>query len=193
VEVPVPLFDAVVGNFPFIRQELIEKQQKGYKAAIVKAIAEGWLEEYPDAFDLKPTQRRELEKAKEQGLPLTPLFDKVELNLSGLADIYAYLFYHAARFARPDGGRLGIITSNAWLDVGYGYELQRFFLSRFKVVAVLESRCEPWFEDAAVNTVVTILERVPKSPGSVRQGEAPAGRPHPLGHETGRRQTVEVH
>jgi len=163
VEVPVPLFDAVVGNFPFIRQELIEKQQKGYKAAIVKAIAEGWLEEYPDAFDLKPTQRRELEKAKEQGLPLTPLFDKVELNLSGLADIYAYLFYHAARFARPDGGRLGIITSNAWLDVGYGYELQRFFLSRFKVVAVLESRCEPWFEDAAVNTVVTILERVAES------------------------------
>ncbi len=180
VEVPVPLFDAVVGNFPFIRQELIEKQQKGYKAAIVKAIAEGWLEEYPDAFDLKPTQRRELEKAQEQGLPLAPLFDKVELNLSGLADIYAYLFYHAARFARPDGGRLGIITSNAWLDVGYGYELQRFFLSRFKVVAVLESRCEPWFEDAAVNTVVTILERVPTPPlsppskgGDKRGGEIP--------------------
>ena len=26
-------------------------------------------------------------------------------------------------------------------------------------MAILESRCEPWFEDAAVNTVVTILER----------------------------------
>jgi len=31
--------------------------------------------------------------------------------------------------------------------------------STIKIVAVLESRCEPWFEDAAVNTVVTILER----------------------------------
>ncbi|MBF0516465.1 MAG: hypothetical protein HQK97_05005 [Nitrospirae bacterium] len=54
---------------------------------------------------------------------------------------------------------MGIITSNSWLDVAYGYELQRFFLKKFKVIAILESRCEPWFEDASVNTVVTILER----------------------------------
>lgn len=32
-------------------------------------------------------------------------------------------------------------------------------VNNFKIVAILESRCEPWFEDAAVNTVVTILER----------------------------------
>ena len=54
---------------------------------------------------------------------------------------------------------MGIVTSNAWLDVAYGYELQRFFLKNFKIVAILESRCEPWFEDPAVNTIVTILER----------------------------------
>ena len=54
---------------------------------------------------------------------------------------------------------MGIVTSNSWLDVAYGYELQKFFLKNFKIVAIIESRCEPWFEDAAVNTVVTILER----------------------------------
>jgi len=54
---------------------------------------------------------------------------------------------------------MGFVTSNSWLDVAYGYELQRFFLSKFKVVAICESRCEPWFEQSAVNTVFTILER----------------------------------
>ena len=54
---------------------------------------------------------------------------------------------------------MGIVTSNAWLDVNYGYELQKFFLKRFKIVAILESRCEPWFTEASVNTVVTIIER----------------------------------
>jgi len=87
------------------------------------------------------------------------LFDsKKNLKLSGQADIYAYLFFQTARFLK-DRGRMGIVTSNSWLDVAYGYELQKFFLMNFKIVAILESRCEPWFEDAAVNTVVTILER----------------------------------
>ena len=54
---------------------------------------------------------------------------------------------------------MGIVTSNAWLDVGFGFDLQRFFLNNFKIIAILESRCEPWFEQAAVNTVVTIIER----------------------------------
>ena len=54
---------------------------------------------------------------------------------------------------------MGIITSNAWLDVNYGYTLQRFFCDQFKIVAVMESRCEPWFTEASVNTVFTIIER----------------------------------
>ena len=54
---------------------------------------------------------------------------------------------------------MGFITSNSWLDVAYGYELQKFFLNKFKLIAICESRCEPWFEQSAINTVFTILER----------------------------------
>jgi len=135
IEEPLPAFDAAVGNFPYIRQELIEKQVKGYKRFLEKVLAEGWMADYRELFD-----------------------SKHHLKLSGQADIYAYLFFHTARFLKP-GGRMGIVTSNAWLDVAYGYELQKFFLKRFKIVAILESRCEPWFEDVSVNTIVTILER----------------------------------
>jgi len=158
VEERIPVFDAVVGNFPYIRQERIERQVKGYKRRLWQVIAKDWLAEYEAAFTFKKQVARELAAARKNGIDLTPFYDRAELRLSGLADIYAYLFFHAARFLRQ-GGRMGIVTSNAWLDVAYGYELQRFFLNNFKIVAILESRCEPWFEEAAVNTVVTVLER----------------------------------
>lgn len=144
IQVNIPKFDVLVGNFPFIRQELIEKASKGYKKKLERVLYESWAKEYPLLF-----------KNKIQG---NNRITNHILQLSGQADIYAYLFFHAAAHLK-DGGRMGFVTSNSWLDVAYGYELQRFFLSKFKIIAICESRCEPWFEQSAVNTVFTILER----------------------------------
>lgn len=144
IQVNIPKFDVLVGNFPFIRQELIEKASKGYKKKLESVLYESWAKEYPLLF-----------KNKIQG---NNRITNHILQLSGQADIYAYLFFHAAAHLK-DGGRMGFVTSNSWLDVAYGYELQRFFLSKFKIIAICESRCEPWFEQSAVNTVFTILER----------------------------------
>ena len=157
IEEKLPEFDAAVGNFPFIRQEIIEEKEKGYKSRLVKTIAEEWLAEYPEAFTNsgKPLSDNEINEYKRTKIID---FSTIDIKLSGQADIYAYLFFHIARFVK-EGGRMGFITSNSWLDVAYGYELQKFFLNNFKIVAILESRCEPWFEDAAVNTIVTVLER----------------------------------
>jgi len=140
----IPKFDALVGNFPFIRQELIEKADKGYKGKLEEVLFESWGKEYPALFNgpiAGPNNRT-----------------NHRIQLSGQADIYAYLFFHTAAHLKL-GGRMGFVTSNSWLDVAYGYELQKFFLSKFKIVAICESRCEPWFEQSAVNTVFTILER----------------------------------
>jgi type I restriction enzyme M protein len=144
VKVAIPKFDALVGNFPFIRQELIEKVEKGYKKKLEKVLFESWGKDYSVLFNNNAGNSRVKTEHK--------------LRLSGQADIYAYLFFHAAAHLKL-GGRMGFITSNSWLDVAYGYELQRFFLSKFKIIAICESRCEPWFEQSAVNTVFTILER----------------------------------
>jgi len=140
VQVGIPKFDALVGNFPFIRQELIEKVNKGYKEGLERVLFESWAREYPELF-------RDGNDSNAH-----------KLRLSGQADIYAYMFFHAAAHLKV-GGRMGFVTSNSWLDVAYGYELQKFFLSKFKVVAICESRCEPWFGQSAVNTVFTVLER----------------------------------
>jgi len=143
IKEPMPKFDCIVGNFPYIRQELIEKKVGGYKRFLERALAKDWFIIYPDAFKLKEKNR---------------IKDYLKNNINIQADIYAYLFFHCGHFLK-EGGRMGIVTSNAWLDVAYGYGLQKFFLNNFKIIAVVESRCEPWFEDAAVNTIFTILER----------------------------------
>ena len=151
-EQKLPAFDAAVGNFPYIRQELIDRQVKGYKNFLERTLKEEWLADYPDAFVITDNELDEFKRSQ------TIDFSEVGFKLSGQADIYAYLFFHTARFLK-EGGRMGFVTSNAWLDVAYGYELQKFLLNNFKIVAILESRCEPWFEDPAINTIVTIVER----------------------------------
>ena len=77
------------------------------------------------------------------------------------AGIYAYFFIHGTKFLK-DKGRFGFVTSNSWLDVDYGKYLQDFFLSKCKIRAIVESKVERWFEDADVNTCITILERCKK-------------------------------
>jgi len=80
--------------------------------------------------------------------------------LDSTSDLFAFVFAHSATLLKP-GGRLAFVTSNSWLGSEYGLKLKRFFLQNFKIIAILESRCEPWFENARVNTVVTVLEKSP--------------------------------
>jgi type I restriction-modification system DNA methylase subunit len=80
------------------------------------------------------------------------------IKLSGRSDLHIYFWPHACKLL-PEGGYFGFLTSSSWLDVEYGFHLQRWILENFEVVAVLESICEPWFTGARVSTVVTILRR----------------------------------
>jgi type I restriction enzyme M protein len=80
------------------------------------------------------------------------------MKVSKRSSIYVYFFLHGAKFLTKNG-RLGLITSNSWLDVDFGKHLQEFFLKNFKVIAVIESKVERWFEDADINTAITILEK----------------------------------
>jgi methylase of polypeptide subunit release factors len=161
--VAIPQFDAILGNFPYISADRIEQHEKGYSNRITLRLAEDWFKSYPAGFTFESKADEHQHRIlREQGMDVTAYIPKAQPVISTFADIYISLFWHAAAFLKP-GGRMGIVTSNAWLDVGYGYGLQRFFLDNFKIIAILESRCEPWFQEAAVNTVVTIVERCESS------------------------------
>lgn len=121
----------------------------------------------PEAFDAvvtNPPYTRQ-EEMEKQAFPkgyrekLKKLIEKEwGLSIGKRSSIYSHFFFYGGRFLK-EGGRLGFITSNSWLDVDYGKYLQEFFLRNFKIVAVIESKLERWFEDADINTAITILER----------------------------------
>ncbi len=79
-------------------------------------------------------------------------------EISKRAGIHAYFFVHGTKFLK-EGGRFGFIVSNSWMDVDYGKGLQELFLRHYKIIAIIESKVERWFEDADVNTCIIILEK----------------------------------
>ncbi|MCU0913454.1 MAG: N-6 DNA methylase [Planctomycetes bacterium] len=81
-----------------------------------------------------------------------------DLQLSGRSDLHCYFWPVAAHLLKPTG-YFGFLTSSSWLDVEYGFALQGWLLRHFKILAIMESAAEPWFEDARVKTCVTILQR----------------------------------
>ncbi|HEY1343177.1 MAG TPA: N-6 DNA methylase [Bryobacteraceae bacterium] len=80
------------------------------------------------------------------------------LRLSGRSDLHCYFWPAAARLLKADG-YFGFLTSSSWMDVEYGFALQGWMLRHFRILAVMESAAEPWFEDARVKTCAAILQR----------------------------------
>ena len=129
-EIELPTLDAVVGNPPYLRQEHIPKaSEKGV---------------------IRDQTKEHLYETVERAWP--------GIKLSRQSDIHLYFWPVAAQFLADDGW-YGFLTSSSWLDVRYGFPLQRWLLLNFRIVAIIESVDEPWFEDARVKTAVTILQR----------------------------------
>jgi N-6 DNA Methylase len=126
----LPTLDAVVGNPPYVRHEHIPKASE-------RGVIRDQTKEY-------------IYEAVERAWP--------GVELSRQSDLHVYFWPVAAQFLADDGW-FGFLTSSSWLDVRYGFALQRWVLLHFKVVAIIESIDEPWFEDARVKTAATILQR----------------------------------
>ncbi len=86
--------------------------------------------------------------------------DAPNTELSGRSDILCYFFTHSFALLEDDG-YIGLLTSSNWLDTSYGFDLQKFLLENFEIIAVFESNCEPWFTGARVTTAATILRKQP--------------------------------
>ena len=143
------------------------KEWKRYNKFLVESLGGENIEiELPDELDAvvgnPPYTRQEeldayVENYKEKLQKILKEDWGENIKLSKRAGIYAYFFIHSLRFLK-NGGRLGYITSNSWLDVDYGKDLQEFFLKHCKIVAIIETK-ERVFPDADINTVITILEK----------------------------------
>lgn len=138
-------FDVVVGNPPYVRQEKIAnprlerwevntENKKAYKAKLARSV----YQLYPDFFGYKPAQ------------------ETASRKLDGKSDLYVYFYFHALALLNPQGS-FCFITSNSWLDVGYGAELQEFLLKHCHVKMILDNQIRRSFRQADVNTVIVLF------------------------------------
>jgi hypothetical protein len=141
IPVALPALDAVIGNPPYVRQEHIARRKElNHLHGETRA-----------AYDARLKTTKEF--LRELCQDFWP-----GLRLSGRSDLHCYFWPVAASLLKEDG-HFGFLTSSSWLDVEYGFALQGWILQHFKLLAVMESLDEPWFQDARIKTAITILQR----------------------------------
>ena len=106
------------------------------------------------------------------GLALPPGF-----AIPRKSDLSSYFYYHSID-GLAEGGRLGFIASDGWLNHEYGLQLQRAILDNCRIDALLRPTFNV-FEDADVKTVVSLLTRARPGRGH-RTALAPIKSPRAL-------------
>jgi len=77
--------------------------------------------------------------------------------MSRRADIYAYFLTRGTEFL-AEGGDLGFITSDRWMDSKYGEDVQQFILENYEIRAIIKFDRQV-FDDALVDSSVLVLRR----------------------------------
>ncbi len=127
-------FDIVIGNPPYVRQEKIAPPNR--------LKGEVTLEE-------KREYKDKLLKSIQVHYPFIKKLDKK-------SDYYIYFYFHGLSLLN-DKGTFCFITSNSWLDVGYGRGLQEFLLKYCHIKAIYDNEAKRSFEHADVNTIMALF------------------------------------
>ncbi len=126
-----PGFDLVIGNPPYVRQERIRDHLGRFG------------------------RRDYLDQLNEGLRAVYPGFMGKGRRISGRADYYVYFYLHGLSLL-ADGGTFCFITSNSWLDVDFGKDLQEFFLRHGHLKMVIDNHAKRSFAQADVNTVIVL-------------------------------------
>jgi hypothetical protein len=128
-------FDIVIGNPPYVRQEKIAPPNK--------LKSEVTLED-------KREYKDKLLNSIQAHFPFIKKLDKK-------SDYYIYFYFHGLSLLN-DKGTFCFITSNSWLDVGYGKDLQEFLLKYCHIKAIYDNEAKRSFEHADVNTIIALFD-----------------------------------
>lgn len=126
-------FDIVIGNPPYIRQEMISPPNK-VKSSVKKE-------------DKEKYKSKLIESVKNKFSTI----DKIDMR----SDYYIYFYFHGLSLLN-ENGTFCFITSNSWLDVGYGKNLQEFLLKYIPIIAIYDNPKRS-FSHADVNTVISLF------------------------------------
>jgi len=127
-------FDIIIGNPPFVRQELLTKPIKNKK---------------------NPNYKKEVISN------ITMIYENTwEINHYLKSDFYIYFFYRGLSLLR-EKGILCYITSNSWLDSRFGFYFRNFLINNFQLLKIYSNLTDRAFQ-AAINTTITIVTTLTK-------------------------------
>ena len=145
-------FDIVIGNPPYVRQEKIAdptKRPEDYGGR----TSEGWKR-------LKAEYKEKLQRSVWLAYPRFFRYEtekrKAKRKIDGRADYYVYFYLHGLSLLN-EKGTFCFITSNSWLDVGFGKDLQEFLLKHSHMKMILDNQRKRSFRESDINTVIVLL------------------------------------
>ena len=131
------------------REERIETANKKlYKAKLARSV----YQVHPEFFGYQP--KKDIKPDKPEAA--------VKNKLDAKSDFYIYFYFHGLSLLNPKG-TFCTITSNSWLDVGYGKNLQEFLLKQCCLKMVLDNSAKRSFASADVNTVICLISAPDKA------------------------------
>jgi adenine-specific DNA-methyltransferase len=127
-----------------------------------------WMFGISDGFDIvignPPYVRQENIKDKELIIgSISKCFvegGKSLVKINKRSDLYIYFYYKGLSLLKTSGV-LCYISSNSWLDVGFGAEFQEFLLKYMHPLMIVDNMAERSFE-AGINTVIVLIKRPEK-------------------------------
>jgi len=138
-------FDIVVGNPPYVRQESISDPSLSHeqvtaenKRAYKNKLARSVYRAFPRFFGYNSST------------------ESAAHRIDTKSDLYIYFYLHGLSLLNTKGS-FCFITSNSWLDVGYGADLQEFLLKHCHVKMVLDNQAKRSFSNADVNTIIALF------------------------------------
>ncbi|OQC10179.1 MAG: Eco57I restriction-modification methylase [Candidatus Cloacimonetes bacterium ADurb.Bin088] len=82
--------------------------------------------------------------------------DISEKSIDGRSDLYTFFYVRGLKLLNPRG-YLTYICSNSWLDVEFGYWLQRLVIGKCILHYLINNQAQRSFKRADVNTIISIM------------------------------------
>ena len=100
------------------------------------------------------------------GTTLPNLKAEYKGNVAGNSDLYCYFYIRGLQLLKESGVHV-FVCSNSWLDVAYGVVLQDYLFKNSHVQSIYQSSVERQFSTALINTLVSIIKKVPVDEGQL--------------------------
>lgn len=138
-------FDIVIGNPPYVRHQqiappLIAREQvtaenkREYKVKLQRSVYAA----FPSYFGYDVHK------------------DIVTKKLDARSDLYIYFYFLALSLLNPKG-TFCFLTSNSWLDRGFGSALQEFLTKHTHIKFIIDNQLQRSFTRSDINTIIVLF------------------------------------